>query len=216
MNDIEIPDHPAEFSPEVLREIAAMLPSKCTVLDGFAGKGGIHKLATPKRPTVGWELEPLWAAAHPSTLCGDVLKMAYTPGEYDWMVTSPCYATRMADHHNAKDGSKRHTYRHYYGEPLTEGSAAMMQWGPAYKRFHLLFLIRTFDIVEKGLILNMSDHYRDGDLIPVTDWWIRAAEDVGFKTKEIRKVKTRRQKHGANAHLRAEYESVIKFAKGRV
>ena len=70
------------------------------------------------------------------TAVGSALKTGYDAEYFDAVVTSPCFGNRMADHHNAKDNSKRHTYRHYLGRELTKGSAAGMQWGEEYKHFH--------------------------------------------------------------------------------
>ena len=43
----------------------------------------------------------------------------------------------MADHHDAKDDSRRITYRHCYGKELQENNAGMLQWTDStYKVLH--------------------------------------------------------------------------------
>jgi len=42
----------------------------------------------------------------------------------------------MADHHNAKDSSKRNTYTHCLGRKLKEENTGKMQWGHLYRNKH--------------------------------------------------------------------------------
>jgi hypothetical protein len=48
---------------------------------------------------------------------------------FDAICTSPTCGNRMADHHEARDISPRHTYRHVLGRPRTPGNSGALQWG---------------------------------------------------------------------------------------
>ena len=83
----------------------------------------------------GYEIEPEWAeqarAAGCITTTGDSRQMHYPDAMFDAICTSPTYGNRMADHHEARDASPRHTYRHVLGRPLTPGNSGALQWGEA-------------------------------------------------------------------------------------
>lgn len=120
-----VPRHPAKFSAGILFELGEMLaqyqeergaledednPGQLRVLDPFAGVGYVHQLrSVPGVETIGVELEPEWAAAHPDTIVGDSTQLEslfIDPVPVGAIVSSPCYGNRMADHHEAKDLAK--------------------------------------------------------------------------------------------------------------
>lgn len=106
-----IPRHPAKFSAPILDTIRKLVALEAeqvghlTIFDPFAGVGGVHDLADAGWcSTVGVELQPEWAAAHPDTIVGDALALpADWTDRFDVLVTSPCYGNRMADAHEARD-----------------------------------------------------------------------------------------------------------------
>ena len=100
--------HPAAFSDAILRYLANsdLLPSG-VLLDPFAGIGKCHRLASADRRFIGVEIEPEWANCHPDTVVGDALALPFEDESFDGCLTSCCYGNRMADSHNAKDGSLR-------------------------------------------------------------------------------------------------------------
>lgn len=113
------PDSPAKFSAVILDELSvildrwrAQLPrplnpinigvtdvddTPISVLDPFAGVGGIHQLADPDTVTVGVELEAEWADRHDWTLQGDATALPFADDSFSAAVTSPAYGNRMAD-----------------------------------------------------------------------------------------------------------------------
>jgi len=103
------PEHPATYPKKVLDRLREMLAVEATrrghikVLDPFAGTGGIHELAEARVETVGYEIQPEWARAHPDTICGSVLELGqvFPRATFDVIATSPCYGNRMADSHIA-------------------------------------------------------------------------------------------------------------------
>ena len=111
---LNVPAHPAVFPDEVIelaREAIADMTidhgPPLTVLDPFAGVGGVHKLGDDDGNVVrtfGVELMPKWAATHERTMVGDATHLPDVwTGKWDAVFTSPCYGNRMADHHEAKD-----------------------------------------------------------------------------------------------------------------
>jgi len=229
------PSHPARFSKGILQTVAPLLETEArnleghlSVLDPFAGVGGIHTLARDGcRPegailgdgisirTVGVELEPEWAAQHPRTLVGDARALPFTDATFDTVVTSPTYGNRMADHHNAKDGSKRVTYRHTLGRPLTPGNSGAMQWGERYRQLHR----RAWEevqrvLVPKGLfLLNVSNHIRQGEEVPVVQWHMDMLAGMGLALVSDTRVPTARMRFGENRARRLGFEHVMCLRK---
>lgn len=126
-----------------------------------------------------------------------------------------CYGNRMADHHNAKDGSRRNTYRHCLGEPLHPNNSGQLQWGEAYRTFHLQAWAECYRVLRHGgrFVLNVKDHIRKGQRIEVSAWHIDALDATGFEFVEYHEVETPGQRHGANGNLRVSYEYVFVFEK---
>lgn len=202
--------HPAKFSQTVIETLAAFLPEfpeVRRVLDPFAGTGRVHELGLE---SWGVEIEPGWADMHPRNLVGDALHLPFRDGAFDAVITSPTYGNRMADHHNAKDASKRNTYRHVYGEDLHRNNSGTLQWGEAYRAFHreawaeCARVTRAFGL----FFLNISDHIRAGEVMPVSEWHLNALHEHGYRLIGSGKVRTPRQRRGANGNLRVDHEWV--------
>lgn len=163
-------------------------------------------------------------------------------GRFDAIVTSPCYGNRMADHHDAKDAckacvpgvgqhpsidesggacrtcggsglSKRVTYAHRLGRTPSDGSAAVLQWGRAYRDHHQLAVSAMFEVLKAGedglLVVNMKNHVRGGAEQLVTEWWLNHLLVRGCRILEVRRVPTPGMGFGANGHLRTECEFLI-------
>lgn len=96
--------HPAKFSQEILDALDVIIPLGVRVLDPMAGVGYIHRLEG--RDTLGIDIEPEWAGAHPRNRLGNALALPWKDGTLPWVVTSPSYGNRMADHHDAKEKCK--------------------------------------------------------------------------------------------------------------
>ena len=187
------------------------------MLDPFAGTGRIHQLYGARSvdeaevETFGVEIEPEWANMHPRTVVGDATALPFVDDSFDCIVTSPCYGNRMADHHEAKDDSRRVTYRHTLGRPLHPNNAGQLQWGDKYRAFHLAAWAEAARVLKPGgtFILNCSDHIRAGKVQRVTTWHIFALIGLGFELIDGARIKTPRMGFGANAKARVGYESVV-------
>lgn len=208
--------HPAKFSDSILAAIEPLLPERGVILDPFAGTGRVHELATDRRSTFGVELEPEWAEMHDRTFVGNALDMMWGDEAFDAIVTSPTYGNRMADHHDAKDGSQRMTYRHVLGRPLSSYNSGALQWGNAYKDFHYDAWGEAIRVLKPGglFILNCKDHVRQGVVQRVTLWhWQLFRYSADFETVAVRKVRTPGMGFGANGSARVGHEWVIALRK---
>lgn len=213
-------NHPCPFSDIILNEIAKNLhPSIKSILDPFAGTGKIAKLKSMgyKGEIICNDIEESWDRF------GGVDEWLNEDAEnlhflrlVDAIITSPTYGNRMADHHKAKDDSKRITYTHKLGKDLHPQNTGKMQWSNEYKEKHervyrnLVLLIK-----EKGFfILNISNHIRNGKEINVSSFHIDLLTSLGLVVNEIKKIKTKRMRFGENSKNRVSCEYLIIMQKG--
>ena len=211
----------------------AVGPGPAKILDPFAGTGKIARLRAwlPQAEFYGYEIEAEWAEEARAASCacttGDSRHMHYPDAMFDAICTSPTYGNRMADHHTARDASPRHTYRHTLGRPLSSGNSGALQWGNGiagrsgagdeYRAFHLEAWTECQRVLQPGgiFVLNIKDHIRKGELQPVTNWHAVTLLMLGFVCTRRVHVPCPGQRHGANGHLRVEYESVLQFQRYR-
>lgn len=215
--------HPARYSKEILSlvERQRLLPDVGVVLDPMAGVGGIHTLATATRKTVGIELEPEWASAHPDTMVGNCLRLPFGKASFDAVMTSPCYGNRLADHHRAKDPSTRRSYthdlQHVTGDPdrqlHADNSGTLRATKEEYWAFHARAWAEVARVVRPGgrFILNVSDHISRGAVVPVVERHTDLVLLSGFELVKEFTVATRRLRYGANNRARVPTESVLVF-----
>jgi hypothetical protein len=223
-----VPNHPAKFSAELMSVFKELIDAEVEnrydgetpllILDPFAGTGKIHDLAAmcDDVTTIGIEIEPEWAAMHPNTYRGDALDLSHAWTDmFDIVLTSPTYGNRMADHHDAKDDSKRMTYRHQLGRPLSPNNSGQLQWGKKYQEFHMLAWCEVHRVLRPGglFILNTKDHIRQGDVVEVTAWHRITIMGMGFDWIGDTEVKVPSMKFGANHELRLDSEYINCFRK---
>lgn len=218
------PYHPAKFHDNVITHIGMILLKHPvdSILDPMAGVGRIAGLRGVgfKGPIVANELEPEWARQIPVTVeakVGDASDMSWAEdGQFGAIITSPTYGNRMADRHDAKDGSRRYTYKHSLGRDLTPGNTGGMQWGDEYKKAHIRIWKECLRVLRDGglFVLNVKDHIRQGKRIPVSRWHVRVLERLGMTLIESHPVHTPGMRHGANRDLRTPMEHVYVLRKG--
>lgn len=206
-----VPPHPAEYSDALIPYLAEALRGHPYVLDPMAGLG--RKLARVGAlagvEAVGVEIEPDWTRAHPAVQQGDACALPFPAGTFDAICVSPTYGNRMADVY--VDGTHRITYTSYLGHAVATGSSARLQWGPAYRDFHLKAWSEADRVLRPGgrFVLNVKDHIRQGVTVDVTAWHTTTIVDLGFTLVDDLIVRTPGQRNGANGHLRIDHEHVL-------
>lgn len=173
-------------------------------------------------------------------IVGDSLEVLpkFGAGRFEAVLTSPAYGNRMADKHEAKDSckacggsgvsgprecrvckghglSRRNTYRHRLGRALSANNGGGMQWGPEYRDLHrAIWKASAATLVPGGVfVVNCSNHIRRGEIVDVCAWHRDTLIELGLTLVSSIEVKTRRQRHGANGHVRVAGELIIVCAK---
>ncbi len=209
------PKHPAKYTDILLPVFAKMLNGSKRILDPMAGTGKIFDLAwwLPDAEIQAIEIEPEWAAINPKTTLGNALYLPWGDNYFDAICVSCAYGNRLADSHNAKDGSYRPTYTHTIGHKLNSENAGQLQWGPKYKNFHVKAWTEARRVLQPGgkFILNIKDHIRNDKRQYVTDWHIETLGLLGFSEVAHEQVVCPGNRNGKNAEKRLPYESVILF-----
>ena len=209
--------HPARYTDALLPIFAQIIPTYSRGLDPFGGTGKIFEI---ERYVEGVEIEcveiePEWAAYDNRITVGDALALPWGDGYFDWICTSPTYGNRMADHHEARDCSKRNTYRHALNRPLHPANAGQLQYGAEYQKLHRSAWAEAWRVLRPGglFILNIKDHIRRGERVNVTQFHEEALRSVGFTWLGSEQVKCPGNRFGQNGGARIEYETVAWFQK---
>ena len=204
--------HPAKYTDSLLPVFEELLKDCTKVLDPFTGTGKIHSLPYE---TIGVEIEKEWAEMHPNTIIGDATDLQFANHEFDAICTSPTYGNRMADCHNAKDGSSRNTYTHKLGRVLNDNNTGKMQWGEKYKDLHIKAWKECFRVLKEDgvFILNFKNHIRKGKEVDVFSWHVKTLIELGFSLDLVKQVETNGNGFGQNGKLRTGFEFVARFIK---
>jgi SAM-dependent methyltransferase len=198
--------HPARYSEAVLDAFRRELPERWFpyVLDPFGGTGLIANLK-PTGIQVSVELEREWAELTPevaaaATVQANALHLPFADGSFDAIATSPCYGNRLADSHDAKDGSVRRSYTHDLGRKLHEDNAGAMQWGDAYREFHVKAWTEAVRVLNTDgrFLLNIKDHIRNKQRQRVTDFHRDVLRMLGLKERHFRVIDAKHLRQGQN------------------
>ncbi len=215
------PRHPAKYSDALLMHLLNAAEGYERILDPFAGTGKIGALKALGH--IGSihanDLEKEWLA--PNLHGCDVVTfqdaefLDYPPEYFDAIVTSPTYGNRMADHHKAKDGSRRVTYTHCLGRPLHPENTGAMHFGDRYCDKHARIYAHLNQLLRPGgrWVVNVSNFIRAGVEVDVVSWTEKTLNALGLQTVEIIAVKTPRMGFGANAEKRVDHEHIIILQK---
>lgn len=207
--------HPAKYTDALLPVFVDMLRGSQRILDPFGGTGKIFEIQPflPAAQIDAVEIEPEWAAYDQRVTLGNALALPWADDTFDAVCTSPTYSNRMADSHTARDSSRRNTYTHALGRKLHPQNSGQLQWGNAYRDFHVKAWTEARRVLQHNgkFVLNIKDHIRSGKRVHVTDWHCEALTALGFVEVEHRHIACPGQRYGANGGARIDYESVILF-----
>lgn len=210
--------HPAKYHDRLLVVFARLLNKweAKSVLDPMAGTCKIAQVREH-----GWngrivcnEIEPEWALQGEGLVeihIGDAAHMDWAQdNEFDAIITSPTYGNRMADHHDAKDGSRRYTYKHMLGRDLHPENTGQMQWGDQYRRKHEEIWKECIRVLKPGglLVVVVKDHIRNGKRQHVSLWHVATLRRLGCRYVGRLKVDLPGMRNGANRELRVDHEDV--------
>jgi hypothetical protein len=217
------PAHPAKYTDILLTTFARMLRGRTRILDPFGGTGKVFLLAhwLPEARIEAVEIEPEWAAMHPKTTLGNALHLPWEAGSFDAVCTSPTYGNRMADGLRHPENWAREynyiTYSQKLNRDLAADNSGAMQWGDAYRAFHVRAWTEARRVLVPGaaFVLNIKDHVRAGVRQHVTDWHSEALGALGFRLVEHKQLPCPGMRYGRNGQARIEYESVIAFELAR-
>lgn len=218
--------HPAKYNDDLIPIFWRIVEEfrVHSILDPMAGVGKIGLLRDYGflGRIVVQDLEPEWVYQateydpHVEIVVGDAANMTWADdGEFDSVITSPVYGNRLSDHHNAKDGSRRYTYRHMLGRPLHPANTGQLQWGEAYREAHRRIWKECIRVLKPDgiMVVNVKNHIRAGKLIRVSEWHAEEIQHLGLTLVRRERVDTPGIRHGANAHLRVDGEDVWVFQK---
>lgn len=211
--------HPATFTKAILDKLAEIVGNG-VYLDPFAGVGKIQRIQKLSRQFICVEIEPEWIEQAPIpqlTICADSLKQMKEwrkdGTRFDGIVTSCVYGNRMSDSHEASDGSRRTSYTHLLGRPVSEGSsAAMYFWQPEYRAFHYKAWKRCYQVTRPGGdgFFNVKNFIRDREIVDTVSWHRDTLVSVGWEIMELIKVPTPGHRDGENSEARVDHEVIIK------
>jgi len=212
--------HNAKFSAPILSAIITKLPARGLILDPMGGVGTLAH-TTPETPgIITGELEWEWVkqALRPCVQ-QDVHALPYRTGSVRCVVTSPTYGNRMADHHNAKDESKRNGYAFWLREVGAEphpNNSGVLGFNRAYKMFHLYAYREIRRVLEPdGLfLLNVSNFIKRKREVEAVKWHAMACHALGFKELDRRYIETPRLRFGENHDARVEHEVLLVMSRG--
>lgn len=227
--------HPAKFSPQILDALRPIIENLgLHVHDPFAGTGERLGALCDRVgvPFSGTELEPEYIV-DPRVKPGNSTK----PDAYPWhcwpgqdirdcvVVTSPVYPNGMTDHFEAKDGSRRHTYRQ--GLAAIRGSDRplhvdnMGRYGNAHRR-SWASQAAHFDIAHRCVtwwpqlaVVNVKDVKATRYEVPVVGLWRALLDEHGYRIVEQVDVDCPGHRDGANGDLRADHEAVLVAERSR-
>lgn len=217
--------HPATYTEIFLPLFAALLRDAANVLDPMGGSGKLAKIKAYgyRGRVVCNDLETeWWSEGHSNGYAvdewhnTDAAAMTWAAdASFDAIATSPTYGNRMADHHHARDASRRITYRHKLGRALHAENTGALQWGAAYRHKHTAIYRECLRVLKPGglFVLNVSDHIRDGRRVYVSKWHLETLRAMGLTLRACHAIKTPRHRFGANARARCAVEYVFLFLK---
>lgn len=208
-------NHPAKFNDIILANIDSTVnvmfdQTPRRILDPFGGVGRLKEIFPH---AICLDIEPEWARE--SGLQADATKLPFADKTFQLVVTSPTYGNRMADHHKARDKSKRITYTHMIGHDLHDNNTGKMQFGNRYIYTHQIAWREVARVIEPfGIfILNIKNHIRKGEIVEVIKFHAGTIKAIGFQELRRIPIPVEGMRFGQNHELRIDKEWLIVFMR---
>jgi hypothetical protein len=115
-----------------------------------------------------------------------------------------------------KESSKRNTYRHTLGRPLSDNNTGQFQYSQArYYELHEAVYTQCWRVIEPDglMIVNVSNHIRQGEEVNVCSMHQQILKDIGFTLVTRQQVTTPRNGFGQNGQLRVDHEMIYVYRK---
>jgi hypothetical protein len=206
--------HPARWSPQILDAVGPVIEKVgLPVHDPFAGTGERLGALCDRLGLAftGTELEPEFIL-DPRVQWGDSTDTSTYPDDVHLIVTSPAYPNGMCDHFEARDTSRRHTYRHSLDRPLHVNNMGRYstRGGSAVKEaMHFGIAERCVRYWPNCAVVNVKDFVAKGKVYPVVATWRGLLSEAGFTVMRELEVRAPGQRHGANGRLRVAHEVIL-------
>lgn len=107
--------------------------------------------------------------------------------------------------------SKRNTYAHTLGRKPSEGATTVLQWGEKYRALHEAVWAECRRVLKPGalVLVNVSNHIRDGREKHVAEWHLNAWMLLGARVHHVERIPTPRLGFGANGQTRVDGELLL-------
>lgn len=114
----------------------------------------------------------------------------------------------MADHHNAKDSSRRNTYTHAMGRSLHASNTGAVSWGPRYWTMHSAAWQEVHRVLQPSgyFAIHVSDFIASGVRVPVVKWHMAELKGLGFEYVTGLSFPKKGLREGANHNVRVGQE----------
>lgn len=224
--------HPATYSKPIVELFQQLLGERTgRVLDPFGGLGDSLRAlgGLGWRLCVGNELEMPWCQESTwkgGMVNGDATALPFPDGAFDFIVTSPAYGNRFADHHKPANGEAADARRSYTHDirRLTEdvdyelhpnNAGLYLFHHPEYRRLHELAWAECTRVTHAGseVLCNVSNVIKDKAELNVVGWHVDLWRYLGWEVHGAHHVRTRRMRKGANSKARVDGEWVIQLRR---
>lgn len=185
------------------------------VHDPFAGTGErLGELCDSLGLTfTGTDLED-WPDRDPRVTLGDALDPRTYPQGARLIVTSPTYGNGMNDHHEARDPSRRHTYRAALGRPLHEnntGRYGIRRGRRSMTRYWTMHAeaITHWHRLGWPAVVNVKAFIKDFEVYDLPERWAHTLAEHGYRVTARLEVPCPGIRHGANHAARIDHEVIL-------
>ena len=177
------------------------------ILDPMAGEGSIFDIGHAP-PLLGSSVKLhieasdifAWHYQREEVRIVDATSLDWPDDSFDLIITSPPYGNRMADKLSI-DGDNRVTYADRRGTDAGPNDATGLPWGEKYRRLMATIWVECWRVVRPGglIVVDCKDHVRQGYMEPVTEWHMKAIENLGGQFTYLRHARSPGNRSTANA-----------------